>query len=289
MMNSMKILPFAFTALFILLSANITAKETEPNKVIEYKKVGDVSLSLHIFNPPNHKITDKRPAIVFFFGGGWVGGTPKHFYRQSAYLASRGIVAISAEYRIFSKHKTAPSECVKDGKSALRWVRSHASELGIDPAKIAAGGGSAGGHVAAATGTISGFNEEGEDTSVSCVPSALVLFNPVFDNSKEGYGYSKVKDYWQEISPLHNINKNNPPTTVFLGTKDKLIPVATAQDYKQRMEKLGLRCDLHLYEDMPHGFFNKKRFNETLIEADKFLTSIGYLQGEPTLKIESEK
>ncbi|MDB4796380.1 alpha/beta hydrolase fold domain-containing protein, partial [Akkermansiaceae bacterium] len=113
--------------------------------------MGDVELKLHVFNPEGHKASDSRPAIVFFFGGGWNGGSPKQFYPHSEHLASLGMVAISAEYRVKSRNKTTPMECVKDGNSAIRWVRSHAKELGINPDMIAAGGGSAGGHVAAAT------------------------------------------------------------------------------------------------------------------------------------------
>ena len=85
---------------------------------------------------------------------------------------------------------------------------------------------------------------------------------------------------------MHNISENSPPTTVLLGTKDRLIPVATAKKFKRMMEDAGVRSDLHLYEGQPHGFFNKARFYETLLEADKFLTSLGYLKGEPTLKRE---
>ena len=145
-------------------------------------------------------------------------------------------MAIAAEYRIKSKHNTTPQECVKDGKSAIRWVRQHASELGIDPNKVIAGGGSAGGHVAAATATTKVFNEEGEDTSISCIPNALVLFNPVFDNGPiGGWSPDKVKDYWQDISPAHNISDKTPPTIVFLGTNDKLIPVKTAERFKKNM------------------------------------------------------
>jgi acetyl esterase/lipase len=278
-MNRTTTLTFILTALISTCFA-----KPQPDQIIEYKKIGDVALNLHIFNPPHHQPTNNTPAIVFFFGGGWNGGSPSQFYNQSAYLASRGLVAICAEYRVRKTHGTSPRACVQDGKSALRWVRGHAGELGINPDKLAAGGGSAGGHVAAATGTVEGFNEEGEDTAISCRPNALVLFNPVFDNGPEGYGYDRVEAYWETFSPLHNIDHNTPPTIVFLGTRDKLIPVATAEKYKQLMEAAGGRCDLFLYPDQEHGFFNSARYDETVLEADKFLCSLGYLQGEPTLQ-----
>ena len=96
-----------------------------PDEQKTYKKVGNVELQLHIFNPEGHKASDRKPAIVFFFGGGWSGGTPSQFYPQCDYLAKRGMVAISAEYRVKSRNGTSPLECVKDGNSAVRWVRSH--------------------------------------------------------------------------------------------------------------------------------------------------------------------
>ena len=262
-------------------------KKFTPDQKVVYKTVGETQLKLHVFNPKGHKASDKRPAIVFFFGGGWVGGSPSQFYPHCEYLASRGMVAISADYRVKSRNKTTPRECVKDGKSAVRWIREHAMQLGIDPTRIAAGGGSAGGHVAAATGSINGFEEKGEDLSVSARPNALVLFNPVYDNGPTGYGHSRVKDYWKDFSPMHNINEKTPPTRVFLGTEDKLIPVKTAEVYKKLMVDKGRRCDLHLYKGQGHGFFNfrnKANYTKTVIEMDRFLASLGYLKGEPTLQ-----
>jgi acetyl esterase/lipase len=281
----------SWTLAFLFLST-LPAQALEvpgfvPDKKITYKKLGDLELHLHVFVPPNHAPSDKRPAIVFFFGGGWSGGSPSQFYPHCKYLASRGMVAMSAEYRVKQQHGTSPRECVKDGKSAVRWIRLHAHELGIDPKKVAAGGGSAGGHVAAATATVKGLNETGEDPSVNCRPDALVLFNPVFDNGPEGWGHARVKEYWQDISPMHNINRKAPPTIVFLGTEDKLIPTTTAQAYKKRMTDLGRRCDLFFYEDQGHGFFNFKNteyYTRTVIQADRFLASLGYLKGAPTLK-----
>ncbi|MBK1830094.1 alpha/beta hydrolase fold domain-containing protein [Verrucomicrobiaceae bacterium R5-34] len=275
--------------LFLLCSLLLSSwsHAQKPDQKPVYKKVGDVSLKLHIFNPKDHKATDQKPAIVFFFGGGWKGGKPQQFYPHCEYLASRGIVAISAEYRVSSKHKTTPKECVMDGKSALRWVRSNAGKLGVDPEKILAGGGSAGGHVAAAAAMAKGMDQPGEDTSVSCVPKALVLFNPVYDNGPGGYGHNRVKAYWKQISPMHNIDAKTPPTIVFLGEKDHLVPVKTAKKYQALMKKAGVRNDLHLYPGQTHGFFNlqksKEKYRETMIETDRFLSSLGYLTGEPTL------
>jgi acetyl esterase/lipase len=260
-------------------------------KAIQYKQVEDTKLFLHVFNPKDHKASDRRPAIVFFFGGGWSGGTPKQFEPHCTYLASRGMVAITAEYRVKSRNKTTPFECVKDGKSAIRWVRANAAKLGVDPKRVAAGGGSAGGHVAAATGNCPGLEEEGENLKVSSKPDVLVLFNPVYDNSSKGYGHDRVKPRWKEISPMHNIRKGAPPTIVFLGTKDKLIPVSTAQEYEKRLVAVGSRSELHLYEGATHGFFNKGKgdaYPDTVIKMDDFLNSLGWLKGEPTIKKESK-
>jgi acetyl esterase len=249
----------------------------QPDRRIPYKRLGETLLSLHLFLPPDYSEGDSRPAIVFFFGGGWKGGTPNQFSPQASYLASRGMVAISAEYRTENDHGTTPAECVADGKSAIRFVRSHAKKLGIDPDRIAAGGGSAGAHIAAATATVEGFIEDDEILSVSCRPNALVLFNPVFDNGPGGYGHDRVKDYWEAFSPLHNLSDKTPPAVIFLGDNDDLIPVSTAERFRDIMRSFGNRCDLHIYADQKHGFFNQSRFAETLLETDNFLTSMGYL------------
>ncbi|MEM7454238.1 MAG: alpha/beta hydrolase fold domain-containing protein [Planctomycetota bacterium] len=272
------------------LSPQCLAQDVQPDELRIYKSVDDVELNLHMFYPEGHEATDQRPAIVFFFGGGWNGGTPTQFYKQSRFLSERGMVACCAEYRVRSRNGTSPRECVMDGKSAIRWLRTNATELGIHPDKISAGGGSAGGHVAAATATTSGFDEEGEDTSISCVPAALVLFNPVYDNGPEGYGHDRVKEYWQQISPMHNISASTPPTIVFLGTNDGLVPVETAERYKELMEAAGCRCDLHLYQDQGHGFFNRgEPYELTLQETDRFLTSLGYLAEPATDESDREE
>ena len=167
---------------------------------------------------------------------------PASFHPQCEYLASRGMVAISAEYRVKNLHGTTPQECVKDGKSAIRYVRQNAASLGIDPNRIAAGGGSAGGHVAAATAMLTAYEEPTENLAISSKPNALVLYNAVVDNGPGGYGYSTVQAYWQTISPLYNLQNTTvvpPPTVFFLGTSDAYIPVATGQAIRRRRRPMG--------------------------------------------------
>ncbi|MCK5173998.1 MAG: alpha/beta hydrolase fold domain-containing protein [Planctomycetes bacterium] len=260
-----------------------------------YKTVGDVELSLWILNPDGHRARDHRAAIVFFFGGGWNGGTVNQFRTHAKYLASRGMVGIVADYRTKSSSDTTPYECVKDAKSAVRWVRKNAGRLGIDPGRIAAGGGSAGGHLAAATATLKKFDEKGENSKISSRPNALVLFNPVYDNGPDGYGFDRVggEDGYRDMSPMHNIRKGIAPTIVFLGSKDKLVPVETAEEYKSKMESAGSRCDLFVYEGQGHGFFNESKggrryYSETVYQMDRFLESLGYLKGKPTIELEGE-
>ncbi len=261
-----------------VLAKQATSNKIQPSIVIPYKQINNGLLSLHIFLPKKHGANDSRSAIVFFHGGGWKKGSATQFYKQSQYLANKGMVAISAEYRIESLHGTIPKESIKDGKSAIRWLRVHAQELGINPNMIAAGGGSAGGQVAAATGTATSFEEVKEDKSVSHRPNALVLFNPVFDNGPNGFGYHRVKDYWQQFSPLHNINEETPPTIGFFGEKDALISLDSVQSYQQRMKEVGVEFETHIYKGQHHGFFNKAKYQETLLAMTDFLQKLGYIK-----------
>ncbi len=254
-------------------------------KVEVYKKASGDDLRIYRIDPAGHDPQmDKRPAAVFFFGGGWNGGSVKQFEGHANYLAKRGMIIFLADYRVKTRQKTTPRECVADGKSAIRWVRQNAVRLGVDPDRIAAGGGSAGGHVAAATGICPGFVEPDEDAKISSRPNALLLFNPVYDNGPGGFGASRVTEWFPAISPAHNINKENPPTIVFLGTKDKLIPVATAEKFRDDQMKVGVKSVLHLYKGQPHGFFNKSKkenFIDTVLKADQFLVELGFLKGAP--------
>lgn len=258
-------------------------------KIIQYKQVDTTKLFLEILYPEKMDTEKSYPAMVFYFGGGWVNGDRNHFRKHAEYFSKRGLVCFLVDYRTESKNNTSPFESLKDAKSAMRYIRQHANAYGIDPDRIIASGGSAGGHLAAATALIEAYNDDADDLTVSCVPNALVLFNPVIDNGPGGYGYERIGSAYKDFSPLHNIQKDAPPTIILLGTNDKLVPVETAEYYKVVMEKIHSRCDLKLYEGQGHGFFNTNNpeyYKKTLSEADVFLQSLGYLKKEPYIEIE---
>lgn len=246
-----------------------------------YKTVGDVKVYLYIFTPADHKSGDKRPAIVFFHGGSFKAsptGGPSNFKLQSEYLASRGMVAIDAQYRGLPDFKI--SDGFSDAQSAIRWVRINANHLGIDPSRIASSGGSAGGIFAEGTATISAIFENGEDTTVSCMPDALILFNPVLAMTS-----SKYSPYINHIRP------GIPPTLILHGKNDNAVPFASSEKFTEAMKAAGNRCELIGFEGAGHAFFNwnskfperRKFYVETLRDADKFLVSLGWIKGEPII------
>jgi acetyl esterase len=270
---------FFLTMMFILLFG-VLGFAQEKQQVL-YKQIDTTDLYIEINFPANLDTNITYPAMVFFFGGGWNQGNVGHFENHAKYFANRGLICLRADYRVNRRQHTTPFESLKDAKSAMRFIRKNAARFHIDPQRIVASGGSAGGHLAAATALVKGFNEESDDLSISCVPNALVLFNPVIDNGPGGYGYERVGDRYKDFSPIHNIVKDAPPTIIFLGTEDKLIPVETAHYYKTVMQKVGSRCDLKLYEGEGHGFFNYNKpenYKKTVRAADEFLVSLGYLK-----------
>jgi acetyl esterase len=255
-----------------------------------YKTVGDTKLALYIFEPATPGTN--RAAIVFFFGGGWQSGSPAQFEPQCRHFAARGMVAMTADYRVGSRQKARAADCVADAKACVRWIRQNAPRLGIDPQRIVAAGGSAGGHIAAATGTLPGFDAASENAGVSSVPDALVLFNPALVLAPmegldlKGFGTNLGKERLgaepKDLSPAHHVKTGAPPTLILHGKADTTVPFATAEAFAAAMKRAGNRCELIGYDGQAHGFFNSGRgdgrfYRETLAAADSFLVSLGYL------------
>jgi len=286
----------------LTLSINSTAQETQKNAQAPdggeahiYKIVGKVKLPLYVFNPKNHKNKEKIPAAVFFHGGSWNGGSPAKFEPHCKYLAERGMVAITVEYRVKTRQNAKIEDCIEDAKSAMRWVRANAGKLGIDPNRIASGGGSAGGHLAACVAVIDGCNAKLDNLKVSPKPNAMVLFNPALAIAKSKHfteainrrlGRSKKlsdrsRGPLEEISPLNFAERKQPPCIMFFGTADNL--KAGADIYVDVSTKAGNDCKMVSYPGQKHGFFGYdqsggKYFKLTVQEMDKFLVKLGWLE-----------
>jgi acetyl esterase/lipase len=253
------------------------AASLEPTRVIQYKQMGERKLNLHIFEPAGFQPADRRPCFIVIHGGGWTGGNARRMYPFAKHYADRGFVGISIEYRLLNaKAGTTVFNCVEDGRSAVRYVRAHAAELGIGPEKLVVSGGSAGGHVAVATALFE-VDAPGEATDVSCKPNALVLLFPVIDTSPQGYGSAKIGDRWKELSPAHRVRPSMPPTIVFHGTGDTVTPFAGAKAFDEAMQKAGNHCELVVNEGGRHGYlmFDRELYLDTLRRTDEFLAAIG--------------
>lgn len=266
----------------------------EGTREVVYKKVGERELKLWVMVPEG-EAGEERPGVVFFFGGGWKHGTPGQFYEQGKHLAARGMVVFLADYRVLQRDGTPAKVCVEDAKSAMRWVRAHAGEFGVDPGRLAAGGGSAGGHLAAALALLPGFDAAGEEVGVSAVPDALLLFNPAVEIPP----VEKVKGgpQWaailrgrlgcepEKISPAGFVKEGVkvPAVIVFHGTSDDAVPIGSVRRFRDAVVKFGGRCELEEYEGRPHGFFNfgrggGKDYRDTVAKTDAFLVSLGWLE-----------
>ena len=249
------------------------AAANPPTEKITYKTVDDKPLQLWIWKPADWKATDTRSAIVFYHGGGWRKGSPTAFSRQSAKLAEQGMVAISVQYRLTEQPGVRMPDCVKDARSAFRYVRAHAKELGINPTKIAAGGGSAGGHLAATLTTID-LNDEKDDLTVSTTPTALVLFNPAA-NLDFGRAKALTGERFEEmlkLSPYHHLKAGHPPVIIFHGDADTTVPIDTMRAYTTKLTELGVECELISFAGQTHSFFNRDPFIwDTLKQTEAFL------------------
>jgi acetyl esterase/lipase len=204
-------------------------------------------------------------------------------YPFADYFRRLGMLAVSVEYRLLDRNaKSTVFDCVRDGRSAVRHLRSHADALGIDPNRIVVSGCSAGGHVAAGTAQFDEINDELDDTSVSSVPNALVLYYPVIDTSVLGYGQEKIGELWEQISPVHRVRPGLPPTLVFHGTDDTVTPYAGALAFQQKMQNAGNDCELVTGEGGKHGYliFDLTDYRESMARTRAFLAARDFLSIE---------
>jgi len=280
---------YLLLATAVMLSGCTTVdRVAQPDLIVPYKQIDGLTLNLHVFLPAGagdqQADAKPRPVLLWFHGGGWRRGQPGQFYRQSGYFADRGLVCIAAEYRLTLAHGTTPFDAARDAFDAMRFVRTHAAAWKGDPNRIAAGGGSAGGHLAAGLATLTAEDLAGAPRDAERArPDLLILYNPVFDNGPvDGYGHDRLGARWREMSPAHNLHAGVPPTLVMLGDQDRLLPVATVERFTSRLDALGVANRAVVYPGAGHGFFNHdgregKYYFRTRTEVERFLIERGWL------------
>ncbi len=268
--------------LTLLISLNLLGQENKYDEVITYKKTESRDLKISFMYPQNWNDKGDFPLIIFYHGGGWIGGNINQFDDYATYFAKRGTVCALVQYRLQKEDNADPFTSLADAKSAIRFLKTNAKKYHIDAKKIIAAGGSAGGQLAAACELVDGFNDAEDNRDINTKVAALVLFNPVIDNGPNGYGYNRIGEKYKEFSPFHQKKTGMADALIMVGTNDKHIPVQTMKNFQEDVELSGGTCDLIFYEGAEHGFFNKGNadglyYRQTRDEMEKFLRKRNFL------------
>jgi acetyl esterase/lipase len=253
---------------------------------VVYGKGGGRDLKLDLFLPKAGP--SPRPGIVFIHGGGWSGGNRHAFYRQAAYLASkRGYVGACIGYRLSGEAKFPAA--VEDAKCAVRWLRANARAYGVDPNRIAAAGGSAGGHLVAMlalTDSAAGLEGTGGNAGGSSRVNLAIVFNGVTDltplagraqtsnpvSSFLGAMPAEKPEVYRQASPVTYVSKQAPPFLFLHGTADMTVPIEQAKLLQRKLREVGVQAELDESPGAGHGFFNRPPFYEpTLRRMEAFL------------------
>ena len=269
-----------------------------------FKQTPQRALKLFVDYPDDWQAKDKRPALVFWHGGGFTQGNAGQFYYQADYFAKRGAVCFRPEYRIRDVDNTLPIYAVEDGISAVRWIKERAPEFGIDPERVAVGGGSAGGCMASAVGTVDakkmaelGFVGKEDNQAIDIKTVAMILYNPFVDFFEPtsprqieeeclflGQDPEDFRAALHTISGIENLNAQSPPSIILFGTRDAFY--VQQLRWIVRCRELGLICRDYVYKGEVHSWYNNSPHLEyTTHNVNEFLIEIGFLERQPEVEL----
>jgi acetyl esterase len=277
----------------LLLAGGVSARDdgiVREERV--YKSVGGTDLLVDLFSSPETRQRPANPAIAFFHGGGWAYGDRSEFHEACLRYARKGFVTFSFQYRLsIEPDGTVPHpaitlvECVKDARSALRWIRREAAALRVDPERIVASGQSAGGQLALGTALLDDVNESTDDLAVSPRPDALVLYSSNV-NTLEAWADRLMGDRRAEIwsiSPHHNLKPGLPPAIEFHGEEDCMVPFWAVRHFVEKARSLGNEVELVSFEGRGHYLGDGdpaygRYYDEAVLErTDRFLKEHGFV------------
>ncbi|MDZ4403271.1 alpha/beta hydrolase fold domain-containing protein [Prosthecobacter sp.] len=269
--------------------AELSAEGTQRGyQEFAYKQTPQGELRIYFKMPESWSENDKRPVMVFFFGGGWSGGSPFVCVREADHFTKNGVVVGLADYRACNRQGTMLDKCAEDARSAVRWVRANCAKLGADPARLIVGGGSAGGHIAACTAAAEAPSSDSDDLSVSCTPNALLLYYPVASlvDGSRSFAFQRLlgDDLAKKLSPAQNVTKLWPKTVMFSGTAD--IELANGILLHNQAKAADVTFEMYLAEGRGHGIARTKpRDFAWLNYATDFFTRIGIIDKQPAPEV----
>ncbi|ANH83085.1 hypothetical protein A8C56_20750 [Niabella ginsenosidivorans] len=255
--------------------------DLKDHQVLEYKQIGNYGLDIHLFKNDKEGNKEKKPVIVFFHGGSWSEGQPSWHFQACRNYAAKGWIACSVEYRIYGSQSTLPFAAVMDARSAIRWLREHANEFGIDTSRIVATGNSAGGHLVLATALATDWNEKSDHLQFSPVPNVLLVNSGVYDLTDEKTAWIrkelKDKNLVKGISPNNLVRKHQPPMLLIHSKADKNVPYESAEKFLSLMQSAGNPVILKSLDEGGHFIFDNPQYTPTVFAWRKeFLNALGY-------------
>jgi len=243
---------YALRLLKLIETEPAVPENIEVQKDIIYKQVDSTSLQLDIYKLKN--LSEAAPALIFIHGGGWSKGKRSDYLPYLLDYAQKGYVTVTVSYRLSGvAHFPA---AVQDVQAAVQWVRENSAAHMINPEKIALIGGSAGGHLA----MMVGYADEKPGGKVQAVVN---LYGPTDLNTEYarnrgeslnflGESYQERPDLYQAASPRSYISRDDPPTLIFHGTIDSLVPVSQSDSLHQWLDRVGVPNEYHRLKGWPH-------------------------------------
>jgi acetyl esterase/lipase len=233
------------------------------------------ALTVDIFRPAD--TPGPVPGLLFLPGGGWQTANRAPLKeRYGIRMAQHGYVCVTGEYRVMDEAPW-PAQ-IQDVKATIRWMRANSERLGIDPAAIAVGGKSAGGHLAllaAGTRGVDAFEGDSGTSTVSSEVAAVIGVAPVADLTEFArrpsmarlFGDNPAAEIVKAASPITYATRDYPPTLFVHGTADDRVPHAMTMRMYQALEQAGVPADLHLYAGQDHFFDQEPQFSTAVADA----------------------
>jgi acetyl esterase/lipase len=233
---------------------------------VQYGAPQGQKLFLDVYRPGGQSAR-ARPAVVLIHGGGWTSLDKSTMRTMGDFLARRGFVAFSVDYRLFEGAESQWPAQLDDVQRSIRWVRANASKYGVDPDHVGAFGHSAGAQLAALLGM--------EDTRDNADPalakyssrvqavvdvSGPANFTPNHDSDAEAFltklfggDYSHRAEVWRGASPLLRVSKTSAPFLILHGTHDQEVPIAQSQSLFEALQRAGVPAKFVEVDDV-HTF-----------------------------------